>query len=62
MITIPIWIFIILLIPPSLTILGIIIYLIAGIHDLIVSDKVAKGEYKNCPYELEGGNNGEESY
>ena len=62
MITIPIWIFILLLIPPVITITFILVYLIAGIHDLFISDKVARGEYDNCPYEVEGGSNGEESY
>lgn len=68
MISIPIWLFVIYNISLSLfliRVLFLLIYLIAGIHDLIVSDKVASGKYDKCPYFIEskekGGAN-EESY
>lgn len=55
MITIPLWLFIVLIITNSITLtaLFLIIYFICGVHDLIVSDKVAAGKYEDCPYFIE---------
>lgn len=65
MISIPIWLFVIIVFPYALAILFIITYIIAIIHDFRVSDKVASGKYDKCPYFIEskekGGEN-EESY
>ena len=47
------------------SVLGIIlipIYLIAGIHDLIVSEKVATGKDNKCPYFIEEGGNYEKPH
>lgn len=55
MMLIPIWLFVIILIPYALFVGLIIVYLIAGIHDLIVADKVAKGKIE-CPYEIDKDN------
>ena len=47
------------------SVIGIIlipIYLIAGIHDLIISDKVANGKLDKCPYFIEKGGNYENTH
>ena len=53
MMLIPIWLFVIIVLPYAIGLIFFLIYLFAGIHDLIVADKVSKGKVE-CPYEIEG--------
>lgn len=54
-ITLSIWLFILLIATNALLwiILFLICYFVCGVHDLVVSDKVAEGKYDDCPYFVE---------
>ena len=54
-ITLSIGLFILLIVTNAILwiVLFLIFYLICGVHDLIVSDKVAEGKYDDCPYFVE---------
>lgn len=55
MTTIPIWLLVVLIVPYVVVVLWIIIYIIAGVHDLAVAKKIAK-QKTECPYKIEDDN------
>lgn len=55
MITIPIWLLAVILVPYVLVVLFLVVYVIAGVHDLRVAKKIAneKTQTQDCPYKVE---------